>query len=204
MPGTAIIWFRRDLRVRDHPALAAAVAEHDHVVPVFILDDRLLHGRFASGPRTAFMLGCLRALDDQLTARGGRLVVRHGRPAHELVALAQEVGAQTVLWTSDVSAFALERDAAVTLALVDAGVEARPQPGNFCADVSQTRTKADRPMTVFTPFWRQWEKLERRRLLKAPSRITLPAGLDLGSLPDGPQLSDELAEPFCQIGRAHV
>ncbi len=200
MPGTAIIWFRRDLRVRDHPALAAAVAEHDRVVPLFILDDRLLNGRFASGSRTAFMLGCLRALDDELTARGGRLVVRHGRPEDELVALAQAVGAQTVLWTSDVSAFALQRDAAVTLALAAADIEVRPQPGNFCADVSQPRTKADRPMTVFTPFWRQWEKLERRRLLKAPSRLTLPHDLDPGSLPDGPALEDELAEPFCRPG----
>ena len=202
MSGTAIIWLRRDLRVHDHPALATAVAEHDHVIPLFVLDDRLLHGRFASGPRTAFLLDCLRALDTALTARGGRLVVRHGRPEDVVPALAGQTGARTVLWTSDVSAFALQRDAAVSAALTEAGITARPQPGNFCADVSLPRTKAGKPMTVFTPFWKQWEQLERRRLVKAPSRITLPDGLDPGELPAAPVLTDELPEPFCMPGEA--
>lgn len=49
---TAIVWFRRDLRVHDHPALCAALDRHDRVVPFFCLDDRLLHGLHASGPRT--------------------------------------------------------------------------------------------------------------------------------------------------------
>lgn len=202
MDGTAIIWLRRDLRVHDHPALAAAVAEHERVVPLYVLDDRLLHGRFASGPRTAFLLDCLRALDAELTARGGRLVVRRGRPEEVVAALAREVGARTVLWTSDVSAFALRRDAAVTASLTAAGVAARPQPGSFCADVSLPRTKAGGPMTVFTPFWKQWERLERRRLVKAPARIVLPDGLDPEELPAAPVLVDELPEPFCAPGEA--
>ena len=53
---TALVWFRRDLRVHDHPALRAALDAHERVVPVFCLDDRLLHGRHASGPRTQFLL----------------------------------------------------------------------------------------------------------------------------------------------------
>ena len=62
MGDTSIMWFRRDLRVRDLPALANA-ARAEHCVPVFVFDDRLLtKGRFPSAPRTAFMLGCLREL----------------------------------------------------------------------------------------------------------------------------------------------
>ncbi|MDX6678148.1 MAG: deoxyribodipyrimidine photo-lyase, partial [Solirubrobacteraceae bacterium] len=86
MAETALLWFRRDLRVADHPALTLAAREFKRVVPVFVLDDALLHGRFASSPRTAFMLGCLRALDEALRERGSGLVVRHGRPQSELVA----------------------------------------------------------------------------------------------------------------------
>jgi deoxyribodipyrimidine photo-lyase len=92
---TALVWLRRDLRVHDHPALIAALAEHERVVPVFCLDDRLLHGRHASGPRTQFLLESLLDLDGSLRERGGGLVVRHGRPEHELVALARETGART-------------------------------------------------------------------------------------------------------------
>ena len=49
---TALLWLRRDLRLSDHPALHAALAAHESVVPVFCLDDQLLHGRHASAPRT--------------------------------------------------------------------------------------------------------------------------------------------------------
>ena len=68
---TAIAWYRRDLRLHDHPALSAALASHDRVVPVFCFDDRLLHGGHASGPRTQFLLECLRDLDGSLRQRGG-------------------------------------------------------------------------------------------------------------------------------------
>ena len=87
--GTSgIVWFRRDLRVRDHPALRAALDAHDRVVRVFCFDDRLLHGRHASGPRTQFLLECLADLDRELRQRGRRLVIRHGPPERELAELA--------------------------------------------------------------------------------------------------------------------
>ena len=81
---TAIVWYRRDLRVHDHPALRSALDRHEFVVPVFCLDDRLLHGRHRSGPRTQFLLDCLRDLDGSLRERGGGLVIRHGPPEREL------------------------------------------------------------------------------------------------------------------------
>ena len=81
---TAIVWFRRDLRLHDNPALRGGAGGADVVVPVFCLDDRLLHGRHASGPRTQFMLECLRDLDASLRDRGGGLVIRHGPPEREL------------------------------------------------------------------------------------------------------------------------
>src|SRR5690349_24331458 len=88
MTSTAILWYRRDLRVTDHPALRDALDAHDRVVPAFVLDDALLHGRYASGVRAAFMLGCLRSLGEALGERGSGLVVRHGRPEQEIPALA--------------------------------------------------------------------------------------------------------------------
>ena len=114
MPSTAIVWFRRDLRVHDHPALSAAVAGHDRVVPVFVLDDALLRGRYRSGARTRFMLGCLEHLDAALADRGSGLVVRHGRPEEELAALAAALpGERHVVLPCDVA------DAASTQAAVD-------------------------------------------------------------------------------------
>ena len=73
--STAIVWFRRDLRVHDHPALTAAHREADRVVPLFVLDPRLLDaGRFPSRNRAWFMLESLRELRGALRDRGGELV----------------------------------------------------------------------------------------------------------------------------------
>jgi deoxyribodipyrimidine photo-lyase len=201
MATIAIVWLRSDLRVHDHPALEAAVREYDRVVPLFVADARLtVGGRFPSGPRTAFLNGCLAELDTSLRARGAALVVRSGRPETLVPELALELGAAAVLWTSAVSPFARRRDRAVTQALTAAGIQARPQPGGYCADVSLPRTKAGKPMTVFTPFWRVQRELPRRAALDAPARITLPAGVEPGELPAGASLADELPAPFCAPG----
>ncbi|MFA9273038.1 MAG: deoxyribodipyrimidine photo-lyase [Baekduiaceae bacterium] len=91
MSSTCLLWMRRDLRLHDHPALHRARAEFDVVIPVFVLDDGLLHGRYASSPRERFLAGCLHALDEQLRERGSGLVVRRGAPAAELRALLSAV-----------------------------------------------------------------------------------------------------------------
>ena len=204
MATTAIVWFRRDLRTCDHPALFSACEEFDRVVPLFILDERLLEGRFASGPRTAFMLDSLRVLDSRLGELGGGLFVRSGRPEEVLVELAGEVGADAVHWTSDVSPFALERDRSVTSALEAAGVKAVPCPGNYCADVSVPRTKKGKPVTVFTPFWKIQRDLERRPVLPAPGSVKVPRGLERGELPAVPTLEGELPEPWCAPGESEA
>ena len=127
---TAIVWFRRDLRVHDHPALTAAHREADRVVPVFVLDPRLLDaGRFPSANRAWFLLESLRELREALRARGGELFVRAGKPEAVLADLVEETGADAVHFASDVSPFAMARDKRV-----DAAVPTVRHPGNFGAD----------------------------------------------------------------------
>ena len=59
--STTLLWFRRDLRLGDHPALHAALAAGDDVLPVFVLDPRLLT---TGGVRTQRLLDSLAALRD--------------------------------------------------------------------------------------------------------------------------------------------
>jgi deoxyribodipyrimidine photo-lyase len=190
---TAIVWFRRDLRVHDHPALTAAHRSADRVVPVFVLDPRLLDaGRFPSANRAWFLLGSLRELREALRNRGGELFVRRGTPEDVLPALARQTGAETVHFASDVSPFAMARDRRVQAALGDVAV--RRHPGNFVADVGAPRTRDGRPFSVFSPFWRAWEQLARREVHGAPRALTVPEGLEPGDLPAGP--APDAAEPF--------
>ena len=183
--SVALVWFRRDLRVADHPALNAALAHAERVVPVFCLDDRLLHGRHSSGARTQFMLESLADLDAALEAVGSGLVIRHGDPADQLIALAQAVGADTVHACVDAGPFARTRDQETQAKLKRVGIELRGHPGNFVADdLSAIRTASGDPYTVFTPFYRSWLKAPRRAVLDAPAVIApLPDDLDRGVVP---------------------
>jgi deoxyribodipyrimidine photo-lyase len=178
MASTALVWFRRDLRVHDHPPLRAALDACDRVVPVFVLDPRPLEGRFESEFRASFLFDCLQDLRAALQQRGGELVVRSGTPERELPELACEHGADAVYFASDVSPFAMGRDRRVEEALRQAGVEPRRTPGNFIADIGKLK-----PYGVFSPFWRAWRELPRREVLDAPRRVPVPPDLTPGAIP---------------------
>src|SRR4051794_34671306 len=152
--ATALVWFRRDLRVHDHPPLRTALDANERVVPVFVLDDRLLG---VSANREHFLFACLTDLRESLRQRGGTLVVVRGRPEQALPKLAREHGAGAVYFARDVSPFAMHRDQPVVEALTAAGVEPRRTAGNFIADIG-----GPKPYVVFTPFWRAWRELARR------------------------------------------
>src|SRR4051812_14935467 len=107
-----LVWFRRDLRLADNPAWAAAVGERSAVVPLFVLDRRLLD---RAGPfRRRQLVANLQSLDYDLFEHwGGRLLVRFGDPT-ELVPQAVEVFQAGALYLNDdVSPFARRRDLVV-------------------------------------------------------------------------------------------
>lgn len=181
----AILWYRRDLRVHDLPALAAAIDHggEDGVVPVFCFDDALLHGRFASARRTEFMLRTLAALDARWHDLGGRMWWRRGEPARELSEVVRLTGATEVHATGDVSGFAHDRDERVRDALADAGADLHLHPGiAIASDLGALQTKTGKPYTVFTPFSKAWAGQARRELIKAPKTLHTPRG-DRGELP---------------------
>jgi deoxyribodipyrimidine photo-lyase len=195
---TALVWFRRDLRVRDHPALRAALDAHDDVITVFCLDERLLNGRHASGPRTQFMLECLRDLDDSLRDRGGALVIRRGAPERELPKLARDAGAGAVYFTGDVSPYARDRGNRVHAGLSEHGIDLHACPGlTVVDDVTAIETQAGKPYTVFSPFHRTWEGVPRRDVLQAPRKLP-PPDVKHGTIPklEDLGLTQEVDDPM--------
>jgi deoxyribodipyrimidine photo-lyase len=198
--STAVVWLRRDLRIHDHPALRAALDAGERVVPVFCLDDGLLRGRHASGPRTQFLLECLADLDHSLRERGSRLFIRRGRPDREIPRLAQEVNADSVHFSADVSPFARARQEQVSQALKTNRVAAQAHPGLFVVDrLRDVITGSGTPYTVFTPFYRNWESQSRRAVVGAPRRLPTPAAeVAVGELPrlEALGLEQECTDPM--------
>lgn len=191
--STAIVWFRRDLRVTDHPALQEAIAQAKVVVPLYVLDERLLGA--AAPARRWFLHRSLRVLDVALRDRGGALLVRRGEPAAVVAQVAREFGAQVVLATRDVTPFSHRRDRAVASSLEADGRRLALRPGLLLAEPETLLTSGGTPYGVFTPFWRALQRAPRRALLAAPDRLPAPAGLADASDPRASTF-DELDPPL--------
>jgi len=179
---TALVLFNRDLRVHDHPALAAA-AKAERTVPLFVLDERLLRSRFAAANRVAFMLEALTDLDEALRQRGGRLFVRQGDPVREAIAVARKCGATQLHVSADWSAYARAREERLARACAEERIEFTAHPGvTIVPPGTVTPTSGDH-FKVFTPFHRAWSGLPWREMAPTPRKLAVPSKLAAGRLP---------------------
>lgn len=165
----AIVWLRRDLRLVDNPALAAALDAHERVLPVYIHapDDE---APWQPGAASNWWLH--HALDDLRAQLAGRLVIRRGPSVDTLRALAADSGAAAVYWNRCYEPAAIKRDTAVKQALRDAGLHVESHNAALLFEPWQVTTQQGGPCRVFTPFW--------KRLLAAglPSQAVTVAPLD--------------------------
>jgi deoxyribodipyrimidine photo-lyase len=149
-PDVQILWFRRDLRLADHPALAEA-ARRGPVLPLFVVDPAFDR---AGAPRRAFLDACLRSLDAEM---GGALVLRHGDPVAVVPALAEEVGAAAVVASADFGPYGTRRDAAVAARLTEQGRRLDVVGSPYAVPPGTVRKADGTAYAVFTPFWRAWQ-----------------------------------------------
>ncbi len=148
-----LLWFTRDLRLSDHPALCAA-ARRGPVVPVFILqpDDAL--GWPLGGASKWWLAQSLRALGRDLESLGSRLVVRRGEPVKVLAALARESGADAVYWSRAYEPELARAQDEAREALEAGGVSVKRFGGRIMFEPEDVKTGSGAPYKVFTPFYR--------------------------------------------------
>ena len=152
-----IYWFRRDLRLSDHPALTAAVATGRPVVPLFILDAETE----ALGAAAKWRLGLgLAEFARALERIGSRLVLRRGAA----LAVLAELAPGAVHWQRLYDPVSTVRDAAVKAALRGLGIEAHSDSGALLVEPWQVQTGLGGYYKVYTPFW----KAVRQRDIAAP------------------------------------
>ncbi len=185
---SVIVWFRRDLRLGDHPGLAAAVATGLSVVPVFLWapeEDR--EGNPGAASRW-WLHQTLAALQQSLQAKGSRLVVRRGPTAEALLHLAAETGARQVFCSRIYEPAPLASDPELRRQLQAKGVSLETFNGSLLFEPGSIRTAAGGSFRMFTPFWRAlWNQ---RGALRAPQRTpgslpaprTWPQSLDISAL----------------------
>ena len=193
---TSVMWFRRDLRLADNPALIAA-AEDGDVLPLFVLDPALWG---PSGPsRRAYLGASLRSLDASLHQRRTQLSVVRGDPVRRVVLAAKAVQATTVHVAADYGPYGSRRDEEVEKALADAGIELVRTGSPYAVAPGRVRNGSGDPYKVFTPFSRAWADHGWRGPVDAPtgvSWLTLDEHTDEGTtdIPD-PRLPAGLELP---------
>ncbi len=186
---TVLCWFRRDLRVRDHTALYHAARDGERVVPFFIVDPALMAPPHGGAPRVTFLLQSLHVLDENLKRLGGKLIVRQGDPVAEVVALLREAEAEAVYVNRDYIAPGLARDRAVQKAVEEAGFAYHDFKDLLLVEPDDLLTGEGKPYTVYTPYWRAWQRQPIAAPLSEPEKpletpdlksIAIPRPSDLG------------------------
>jgi len=157
------MWFRRDLRINDHPALLAAVETSDEVIPLFILDKAQI--KEAGAKLLAYMGQSLKSLDESL---GNNLHIIEGDQVEVLTALIKKYDVQEVHISAEYERYGAERDARVEAAgikLVRTGSPYAVTPGRVVKPSDGT------PYKVYTPFYRAWRTHGWRAPAKTPKSM---------------------------------
>ncbi|MEQ9011112.1 deoxyribodipyrimidine photo-lyase [Algiphilus sp.] len=173
--STHIVWFRRDLRLADNPALYAALEEADAVLPVYIHAPEQ-EADWPPGAASRWWLHhSLNALHAALEQRGSGLIVRAGDPLTVLQELIAASGATAVHWGRCYEAAAIARDRSVKAALREAGISVRSHASNLMAEPWTLATGNGDPYRVYSPFARRFHAfVQPSEPLPAPARVPLP------------------------------
>jgi len=176
---TSILWLRRDLRLADNPALAAAMDGAGRLLPVYIHAPEEEAPWQPGGASLWWLHHSLKALDQSLRARGSGLVIARGDSLEALRRLAQETGAGEVHWNRLYDPAVIARDTAIKQALRADGLRCESHNATLLVEPWELKTKAGDPYKVFTPYWRRLRgELDG---INAP----VPAPEQLPPLPDG-------------------
>ena len=172
MQDVHLIWYRRDLRVHDHAALSAAVASGAPVLPLYIFEPDLWALAEHSRRQFDFLMESLTELDEALTERGARLIVRKGNALDILADLHRRHGIAAIhMYEETGLPWSRARDRAVRRWALQAGISLReqPQPG-ILRSTGDSKSNASWAGHVEQPRLKAPETIRARRGPHRPGR----------------------------------
>jgi deoxyribodipyrimidine photo-lyase len=174
MTAPVIVWLRRDLRLADQAALAAAVTSGAPVIPVYILDDDTPKHRKMGAASRWWLHHSLNALDADLRALGSRLILRAGKSDAVLRALAEETGASAIHCMRHYEPWWRNAEKAVASGL-SAGCAFVCHNGNYLLPAGSVTTGSGGQYKIYTPFMRAlWQHMPPPVPLAAPAHVAAP------------------------------
>jgi len=205
-----IVWFRRDLRLTDQPALTAACEECDEIIPLFVFDEGLLRSRVFGSACVNFMFGCLQELAEGLASRGLPLQWRQGDPVTEVLSAVREWKADAVYWNRDYEPVALRRDRTTQLKLAEQGIKVRTFKDHVVFEADEVRGITGEPMQRYSAYrarwWAKWQATQ-------PASLPVPKALAIAKaspvnalrpLPSPAAFGYDLLTPWIEPGERNA
>ncbi|MBU6159390.1 MAG: DNA photolyase family protein [Bacteroidetes bacterium] len=159
-PTISICWFRRDLRLFDQHAFAAALKGKNPVLPLFIFDKSILDKLSnKSDRRVQFIHESITAMDAELRTKGSGMMVRYGFPLDVFDELSRQFTIGEVYTNHDYEPYALERDEAVEKLLSTKGIAFHTFKDQVIFEKSEVVKDDGSPYTVYTPYSKKWKLL---------------------------------------------
>lgn len=153
-------WFRKDLRLDDNAALAAAAADAaGDVVPFYASEPDMLARPDIAATRVRFVLGALTELSAAIAARGSRLALAHGDAAETVPRAARDANADAVYWNDEYEPALRARDDRVAEALRAAGIGVKRFHDRLLVPPGFAVKRDGTPYTVYTAFRKACEAL---------------------------------------------
>lgn len=174
MTAPVILWFRRDLRLSDQPALAAAVESGAPVIPLYILDDDTPKHRKMGAASRWWLHHSLKALDQDLQKLGSRLILRAGKSDEILAALAAETNAPAIHCIRHYEPWWRNAEKAVANGLGE-GCSLICHDGNYLLPAGAVTTGSGGQYKIYTPFMRAlWQHMPPPAPLAPPTQLAAP------------------------------
>jgi len=154
----SICWIRRDLRLTDNAALYRALKGEYPVLLLFIFDKNILDELDPEDARVTFIYHELQKMETILQQHGSSFLIKYGKPEEVWTAVLSEYKVKEVYTNHDYEPYAIERDDALAEYLSTESIPFHTYKDQVIFEKNEI-TKADgKPYTVFTPYFRQWEK----------------------------------------------
>ena len=153
MPPVTLVWFRRDLRLDDNPALEAAAARGP-VVPLFTWAPEEEHPWEPGAASRWWLHHSLEQFSASLAKAGVPLIIRRGPSLETLRSVVEEFGVTHVAWNRCYEPAIVARDTQIKQAILADGLEVESFNGCLLYEPLRVKTKQGNPYQVFTPFWK--------------------------------------------------
>ncbi len=172
----SILWFRRDLRLSDHPALLSALESAEEIIPLYIHSPEE-EGEWSPGEASLEVLrALLQKLQEDLRALGLKLLIKTGSSKTVLKELIETKKVNTIYFSRLYEPLMIERDTQLMKSLK---VEFKSYNSSLLYEPFEIKSREGNPYKVFTPFYKACLAFRTpRKPYPAPISLSLPKELN--------------------------